>query len=278
VQQFEGRVAVVTGAASGIGRALVNRFVDEKMRVVLADVEVGPLREAEAELLDSHADVLAIQTDVRRLESVEALHQRVIDAYGEVNVLCNNAGVAVTGVTWEQSTADWDWALGVNLLGAVNAIRTFLPGMIAHGHEGHIVNTASLGGLAATPFQGAYSVSKFAVVGLSENLFMDLKATGARIGVSVLCPGFVNTRIMDCARNRPVEYGAPAASDPNDPAVQALRQMMAAGMDPAAVAECAVAAIRADRLYVLTHPEWDDAIRDRTDAMLSGRNPGLPGL
>lgn len=276
MQQFEGRVAVVTGAASGIGRALANRFVDEKMRVVLADVEAGPLREAEAELLESHADVLAIEADVRELESVEELHQRVIDAYGEVHVLCNNAGVAVTGITWEQSAADWNWALGVNLLGAVNAIRTFLPGMVAHGHEGHVVNTASIGGLVGPPFQGAYSVSKFAVVGLSECLFMDLKATGARIGVSVLCPGFVNTRIMDCARNRPAEYGAPTASDPNDPAVQALRRMMAAGMDPAAVAEYVVDAIRAERLYVLTHPEWNDAIRERTDAILAGRNPGLP--
>lgn len=278
MEHFEGKVAVVTGAASGVGRALVHRFVDEKMRVVMADVEVGPLQDAEAELLESDADVLAVPTDVRDLEAIEALHRRAIDAYGEVNILCNNAGVAVTGLAWEQSAEDWEWALRVNLWGAVHAVRTFLPGMIAHGHEGHIVNTASVSGLVTPVFQGAYSVSKYALVGLSESLFVDLKVIGARIGVSVLCPGFVNTRIIDSGRNRPAEYGPPAASNPDDPAVQALRQMMAAGMDPAAVAECAIDAIRADQLYVLTHPEWNPAIRDRTEAIVAGRNPDLPGL
>jgi NAD(P)-dependent dehydrogenase (short-subunit alcohol dehydrogenase family) len=273
MEHFEGKVAVVTGAASGIGRALVDRFVDAKMHVVLADVEAAPLNEAEAALLERGCDVMAVATDVRKLASIEELHRRVIDTYGEVHLLCNNAGVAVTGLLWEQSQADFEWALNVNLWGAIHAVRTFLPGMIAHGNEGHVVNTASLNGLVATPFQGAYAVSKFALFGLSETLFHDLKIIGARIGVSVVVPGFVNTNILDAARNRPAEYGPPKTTDPDDPSVQALRQMMAAGMAPAAVAQRVFDAIHADQLYVLTHPEFNQGIRDRTEAILEQRNP-----
>lgn len=278
MEQFEGKTAVVTGAASGVGRALAERFVDAKMRVVLADVEVAPLRAAEEALLERGGDVLAVETDVRKLESIQELHQRTLNEYGEVHVLCNNAGIGTTGLIWEQSNEDWEWALGVNLWGPIHAVRTFLPGMIAHGDEGHIVNTASLNGLFAMPFQGAYAVSKFGLIGLSETLFHDLKAMGARIGVSVLCPGFINTRILDSARNRPAEYGPPPAPDPDDPALQALREMMAAGMAPAAVAEGVFNAIRADQLYVLSHPELDHLILERTEAILARRNPVLPGF
>ena len=278
MEHFEGRVAVVTGAASGIGRALVDRFVDAKMHVVLADVETAPLREAEEALLERGCDVMAVETDVRKLASIEELHRRVIDTYGEVHLLCNNAGVAVTGLLWEQSQADFEWALDVNLWGMIHAVRTFLPGMIAHGNEGHVVNTASLNGLVATPFQGAYTVSKYGVVGLSETLFHDLKVVDARIGVTVAFPGFVNTNILDAARNRPAEFGPPKTADPDDPSVQALRRMMAAGMAPAAVAERVFDAIQADQLYVLTHPEFNQAIRDRTEGILEQRNPAPFGV
>lgn len=278
MEEFEGKTAVVTGAASGIGRALARRFADAKMRVVLADVEVAPLRETEEALLERGADVIAVETDVRKLDSVEELHRRAIDAFGNVHVLCNNAGVSSGGVIWEQSNADWEWSLGVNLWAFVHALRTFVPGMIAHGEEGHIVNTASVGGLFTTPGAGAYGVAKAGVVALSETLYYDLKVNGAPIGVSVLCPGFVNTRILDAARNRPAEYGPAQFSDPDDPAAAALRQMMAAGMSPADAAEGVFSAIHAQQLYVLTHPEFSPMIRDRMEAILAQRNPAMPGF
>lgn len=278
MEQFEGKTAVVTGAASGIGRALAGRFVDAKMRVVLADVEGAPLKQAEEALLERGGDVLAVETDVRKLDSVENLHAKTVEAYGKVHVLCNNAGVASGGALWEQSAADWEWALGVNLWGFAHAVRTFIPGMIAHGEEGHVVNTCSIGALVAMPFGGAYNVAKAGVLALSESLFLDLKITNARIGVSVLCPGLVNTHILDSSRNWPKEFGPPP-TDKRDPAeVASLRQMMAAGMSPSAVAEGVFNAIHADQLYVLTHPEYDNMIRDRMEAILERRNPPLPGV
>ena len=278
MEEFEDKTAVVTGAASGIGRALARRFAEAKMRVVLADVEAAPLRETEEALLERGADVIAVETDIRKLDSMEELHRRAIDAFGKVHVLCNNAGVSSGGVIWEQSNADWEWSLGVNLWAFVHGLRTFVPGMIAHGEEGHIVNTASIGGLFTSPGAGAYGVAKAAVVALSETLYYDLKVNGAPIGVSVLCPGFVNTRILDAARNRPAEYGPAQFSDPDDPAAAALRQMLAAGMSPADAAEGVFSAIRAQQLYILTHPEFNPLIRDRMEAILAQRNPAMPGF
>ncbi len=278
MEQFEGKTAVVTGAASGMGLALAGRLVDAKMRVVLADVEVEPLKRAEEALLERGGDVLAVETDVRKLDSIENLHAKAIDAYGKVHVLCNNAGAASGGALWEQTPEEWDWALGVNLWGFAHAVRTFIPGMIAHGEEGHVVNTCSIGALIPMPFGGAYSVAKAGVLALSETLFLELKVTNARIGVSVLCPGLVNTNILDSARNWPEEFG-PRPTDKRDPAeVAALRQMMAGAMSPAAVAEGVFNAIRSDQLYVLTHPEYDNMIRERMDAILERRNPALPGM
>lgn len=278
MEQFEGKTAVVTGAASGMGLALAGRLVDAKMRVVLADVEVEPLRRAEEALLERGGDVLAVETDVRKLDSIENLHAKAMDAYGKVHVLCNNAGVASGGAIWDQSPAEWDWALGVNLWGFAHAVRTFVPGMIAHGEEGHVVNTCSIGALIPMPFGGAYNVAKAGVLALSETLFLELKITDARIGVSVLCPGLMNTNILDSSRNWPEDLG-PRPSDKRDPdEVAAARTMMASAMSPDAVAEGVFNAIRADQLYVLTHPEYDGMIRERMDAILERRNPALPGM
>jgi NAD(P)-dependent dehydrogenase (short-subunit alcohol dehydrogenase family) len=278
MEQFEGKTAVVTGAASGMGLALAGRCVEAKMRVVLADVEAEPLKKAEEALLERGGDVLAVETDVRKLDSIEDLHAKAIDAYGKVHLLCNNAGVASGGALWEQSPEEWGWALGVNLWGFAHAVRTFIPGMIAHGEEGHVVNTCSVGALIPMPFAGAYGVAKAGVLALSETLFLELKVTGARIGVSVLCPGLVNTNIMDSSRNWPEDFG-PRPSDKRDPAeVVAMREMMASAMSPDAVAEGVFNAIRADQLYVLTHPEYDSMIRERMDAILERRNPALPGM
>jgi NAD(P)-dependent dehydrogenase (short-subunit alcohol dehydrogenase family) len=278
MEQFEGKTAVVTGAASGLGRALAGRCAEAKMRVVLADVEVEPLKKVEEALLERGGDVLAVETDVRKLESIENLHAKVIDAYGKVHVLCNNAGVASGGTLWEQTPEEWNWALGVNLWGFAHAVRTFIPGMIAHGEEGHVVNTCSIGALIPMPFGGAYNVAKAGVLALSETLFLELKITNARIGVSVLCPGLMNTNILESSRNWPEDLG-PRPADKRDPAeFEALRQMLATGMSPEAVAEGVFNAIRADQLYVLTHPEYDSMIRDRMDAILERRNPALPGM
>ena len=278
MDQFEGKTAVVTGAASGIGRALADRFATAKMCVVLADVEVEPLRAAEEALLERGADVLAVETDVRKLESVQELHRQVIDAYGKVHVLCNNAGVTTGGLIWEQSEAEWDWTLGVNLWGEINGLRTFLPDMIAHGEEGHVVNTASVGAFFSVAFQGAYAVSKAAIVGHSETLYYDLKAVNANIGVSVLCPGFTDTRVLDSSRNWPEEYGPSRVAEADESADQALRDLMASGMPPADVAEHVFEAIRTQQLHILTHPEFDQMIRDRMEAILARRNPANPGF
>jgi len=277
MDEFDGKTAVVTGAASGIGRALAERLAAEHMRVVLADVEDAPLREVEETLLERGADVLAVHTDVRSAESVAELERRAAEAFGHVHVLCNNAGVSTGGLAWELTLADWEWTLGVNLWGAIHGVRAFLPAMISHGEGGHIVNTASVGGLFTAPFQAAYLVSKSAIVTLSESLFYELKQVGADIGVSVLCPGFVNTRIIDAARNLPPEYGAPPAPA-QDEAAAALRAAMAASMPPAEVADAAVRAIRAQQLYVLTHHEFDPFISQRTDAILHGTAPPTLGF
>lgn len=277
MDQFEGRTAVVTGAASGIGRALAERFAAEKMRVVLADVEAAPLREVEDALLERGADVLAVEMDVRKPESVEDLRRRAVEAYGNIHVLCNNAGVATGGLMWELSTADWEWTLGVNLWGVINGIRAFLPGMLAHGEGGHIVNTSSIAGVVGGPFQAAYVVSKFGIIGASEALFYELRELNASVGVSVVCPGFVNTRIIDAVRNFPAEFGPRPPMAPDD-ASEALRQMMAAAMSPAEVADATFEAIRARQFWVLTHREFDVGLRQHAEAMLARGNPPILGM
>ena len=220
--------------------------------------------------------MIAVQTDVRKLESIEELQRRAIEAFGKVHVLCNNAGVGTGGLAWEQSLGDWEWVLGVNLWGVIHGVRTFVPGMIAHGEEGHVVNTASVLGLLPGPFQSVYGVAKYGVVALSEGMFYELKIVGAKIGVSVLCPGPVSTNIVDSSRNRPDEFGPGAVADPNDAGANFVREMIAAGLAPSAVAEMVVDAIRADQLYILTHPgDYAKPIRDRAEAIAEQRNPSL---
>ena len=202
MENLQGKVAVITGGASGIGRAVADRAAGEGMRIVLGDVEEGPLKEAVDDLTSSGAEALGVVTDVADGASVRNLRDAALDRFGAVHLVHNNAGIGLGGPIWEVSEADWRWILGVNLWGVIHGVRTFTPLLIEQG-EGHIVNTASIAGLIAAPFLGPYNATKQAVVAISETLFKDLQSVGAPVGVSVLCPGFVQTRIAESERNRP---------------------------------------------------------------------------
>lgn len=276
MRDFAGRVAVVTGAASGIGLGLATRFAQEGMRVVLADVEESALDKACDGLRARGFDVLGVPTDVSQAESVEQLAERTLAQYGGVHVLCNNAGVGGGfSKIWEASLKDWEWVLGVNLWGVIHGVRTFVPIMLSQNTEGHIVNTASIAGLV--PGTRAYSVTKSGVVVLSEALYNNLAQSNAPIGVSVLCPGLINTRIMYAFRNRPARLL-------NVPGVQVTERELARaervgnmaselGLAPDAVAGIVVEAIRSDAFYILTHAHFDDTIRTRAEDILQRRKP-----
>lgn len=266
MQELPGKVAVVTGAASGIGYALCEAFAAEGMRIAMADVDPAGLDGAAERLVaDTGADVLAVPTDVMKWDEVAALEARVVDRFGAAHVLCNNAGVQLPGVTWEFTRQEWEWVLGVNLGGVVHGIEAFVPGMVARGHRGHVVNTASIGGLVAFPGLAPYTAAKYAVVGLSECLEHDLRAQGVPIGVSVLCPGPVLSSLRENSR-----VLRPGGGDDSD-----IPLMTNVPRTPAAdVAAQVVDAIRHDRFWILTHPGYHETIRARcrgiveTDALV----------
>ncbi len=288
---FEGRVAVITGAASGIGRGLATCFARERMRLVLADIEEAALAETQRELEKDGAEVLAVPTDVSDGASVQALAEAAHARFGRVHVLCNNAGVAGGGgggAIWDASERDWAWVLGVNLMGVVHGLRAFVPRMLEHGEEGHVVNTSSVLGLAGGG-GSIYGVSKHAVTRLSEGLYYDLRARGARIGASVLCPGLVATRIVSSERNRPERLRNPvagAAADAGAPAPRLTEQMRARrdlaqqrflehGMPPEQVGAMVLDAIREGRFYILTHPGVKRQVEQRMKDILEGRSPSV---
>lgn len=282
MEQLQDRVAVVTGAASGIGRAMIDRFAAAGMRVVLADVEAEALAKAEAEVASTGAETLAVVTDVSDRASVDALAAATVDRFGGAHVLCNNAGVSGgMGALWETTDRDWSWVMGVNLMGVVHGIQAFVPGMIARGEPGHIVNTSSVLGLATGP-GSIYGVTKHAVTRLTEGLWYDLQAADATIGVSVLCPGMIATNIIGSGRNRPAELQNEGGPDLATPEVQQrmqfVQQLFAEeGMPPAEVAEMVHDAILAERFYVLTHPEPEkETVRARFDAILGEESPPPP--
>ena len=277
MESVQGKVAVVTGGASGIGRAMATRFAAEGMKVVVADIEKAALDDAVAALTGSGADAIGVPTDVSDGASVEALRDAAIDHYGSVHVLCNNAGVGSGGLSWMQTVEDWEWVLGVNLWGVIHGIRAFVPGMVERG-EGHVVNTASMAGLTSPPMMSIYNVSKHSVVTLSETMFGELAMMGSEVGVSVLCPGWVNTRIHEAGRNRP---GGPATgeavtaeqAEQADMFRTALEGLIAGGLDPADVADLVLDAVRTKRFYILTHPDWKPMISGRVDAILAEQDP-----
>ncbi len=273
MKEFQGRVAVVTGGASGIGLGMCRAFAAEGMKVVVADIETEARDAAVASLRESGAEAIGVRCDVSDDASVEALRDEALQAFGAAHVLCNNAGVggATVAPIWAQPPDEWDWVLGVNLQGVISGIRHFVPLFLEQEAGGHVVNTASIAGLMEGA--GIYGVSKQAVVGLSEGLYRDLGMTGKPVGVSVLCPGWVATRIMESERNRPE---APRPQEiPEE--VQQMRNLMkgmvASGLDPQEVGRLVVDAIRNDRFYILTHPTWNNMIENRFRNIVDGKNP-----
>jgi NAD(P)-dependent dehydrogenase (short-subunit alcohol dehydrogenase family) len=277
MEELSGKVAVVTGGASGIGLAMGRAFARAGMRVVLADIEAGALDKAMADLPEG-TEALAVTCDVSDGAQVDDLRDRAVERFGAVHVVCNNAGVSAGGPIWEHSLDDWQWVMGVNFWGVVHGVRAFTPLMIEQG-EGHIVNTASMAGLTSPPFMGIYNVTKHAVVTLSETLFADLELAGAPgVGVSVLCPGWVQTRIHEAGRNRPVTAGAPglaagAEAGETSGFSEVVGALIAGGLDPADVAQQVLDAVRTRRFYILTHPEWSSMISGRTDRIVRGDDP-----
>jgi NAD(P)-dependent dehydrogenase (short-subunit alcohol dehydrogenase family) len=276
MRDFSGRVAVVTGAASGIGAALAERFAAEGMKVVLADVERAALAPTAERLERAGATVLAVPTDVAKSDDVRALADQAWEAFGGVDVLCNNAGVFVGGKLWERSLNDWQWLVGVNLFGVIHGIHHFVPRMLAQDRPGHVVNTASLAGLISSPFLGVYGATKHAIVNISETLHHELQLVGAKLRVSILCPGMVNTRAPEVERNRPAELRNDGSRRPEEQALdEAVRAGLAAGMAPAEVAGIVVDALREDRFYIYTDLRSHPAIRMRMEDVIAGRSPTL---
>ena len=283
MKDVKGRVAVVTGAASGIGRGMAESFAAAGMKVVLADVDAERLAEFARELEKSGAEALPVKTDVSRQDQVDELARRALDAFGAVHVVCNNAGVAHGGVpTWQSTLHDWEWIVGVNLMGVVHGVRTFTPLLLEQG-EGHIVNTASMAGLISGAGNALYGVTKHAVVALSEALFNEHAAQGqARVRVSVLCPGWINTQILQSSqRNQPEAVRHHLPQDRTSPEAEIRRKlvesMLASGLDPRRVGDLVLDAIRAEKFWILTHPQWKSMIRHRLENVLEERDPTAAG-
>lgn len=272
MENLRDKVAVVTGAASGIGRAVAERAAAEGMRVVLADIEEPPLQQAVDELTGNGADVIGVVTDVADAGSVRDLRDEALERFGAVHLVHNNAGVGGGGPIWEVPEHDWRWIVGVNLWGVIHGVAAFVPLLVEQG-EGHVVNTASVAGLTTAPFLGPYNATKQAVVAISETLFKDLEAAGiSGVGVSVLCPGFVQTRIADSARNRP-EWAPERERDGAEELRGAIQQMVDGGIAASTVAERVLDAVKTNTFYILTHPELGVAIRTRYDDIAGGRPP-----
>jgi NAD(P)-dependent dehydrogenase (short-subunit alcohol dehydrogenase family) len=270
MRELAGKTAFVTGGASGIGFALGAALAQAGMKVMLADIEPDALAAAVKSLHDFGPNVRGVACDVADPISVERAAKASYEAFGNVHVVCNNAGVAAAGGIDNISLDNWRWVLDVNLMGVLHGIRTFLPHIRAHGEGGHIVNTASMAGMNSGLGFSPYVASKFAVVGMSEGLATQLKPFG--IGVTVLCPGFVRTRIGESGRNRPERYGATQTPDPASPAGLLLAQiteLLQSGLDPSDVAARVLAAIREDELYVFTHPEMRGELENRFAAIMA---------
>ncbi|MBO0689779.1 MAG: SDR family NAD(P)-dependent oxidoreductase [Candidatus Dormibacteraeota bacterium] len=276
MQEFAGKVAVVTGAGSGMGRAFATRFAEEGMKVVLGDVQQDALDATVQDLTVRGHSVRGVRIDVSRAEDVQRLADTALDAFGKVHVVCNNAGVEgyMDGPIWEATDRDWEWTTGVNFWSVVYGVRTFVPIMLAQDEEGHVVNTASM--TAVVRAGNMYGITKHAVLALSEILYAQLQET--KVGVSALCPGIIATRLFQGSRNRPPQLRneeAPSGAVQGDEHRRMMHERLQQGMQPSEVAGILVQAIREGRFYVLTDHDWDDRIRSRAQDILEWRNPEL---
>jgi NAD(P)-dependent dehydrogenase (short-subunit alcohol dehydrogenase family) len=276
MKALHGKVAAITGAASGLGRAMALAFAGEGMHVALADVDEANLSRVADEVRSCGVKASRIVTDVSKAAEVEAFAARTLADLGAVHVVCNNAGVSPLGAPWENSIGEWEWILGVNLWGVVHGVRSFAPRLIAQG-EGHIVNTASVAGIICPPGSAAYNVTKHAVVALSESLHHDLRERGSAVGVSVLCPAYVPTGISDSERNRPADVEASVKSKETAAKEVMLKKAVASGrLSADDVAKAVVAAVKEDRFYILTHARIKAAIQARMEDILQERAPRNP--
>jgi NAD(P)-dependent dehydrogenase (short-subunit alcohol dehydrogenase family) len=283
MKDFQGKVAVITGGASGFGREFANIGARLGMKLVLADVQQHALDKAQAELEAQGAQVLAARCDVRKAEQVQALADATMRKFGAVHLVFNNAGVGAGGLIWENSIADWEWVLGVNLWGVIHGVRIFTPLMLEcakkeAGYEGHIVNTASMAGLLNAPNMGIYNVSKHAVVSLSETLYHDLQLIKAPVGASVLCPYFVPTGIAQSHRNRPDDVKEEGSATLSQIAAQAVsdKAVSSGKVTAAQVAERTFEAIREGRFYIYSHPQALGNVQTRMEDIVQQRNPTDP--
>ena len=276
MKELKGKVAAVTGAASGLGRSMALAFAAEGMDLALADVDEVNLSSVQEEVLAKGVRTITLKVDVSNAQQVEIFRDQTLTRLGGVHVVCNNAGVSPLGAVWENSAADWQWILGVNLWGVVHGVRAFAPHLIAQD-EGHIINTASVSGLISPPGSGAYNVTKHAVVALSESLHHDLRERNSKVGVSVLCPAYVPTGIVDSERSRPKELAASTKSEQTLAREAMLRKAVKSGKVSAdQVAQAVVAAIKDERFYILTHPKIKGAIQARMEDILNGSAPRNP--
>lgn len=278
MKEFKGKVAVITGAASGIGRGIAERCVREGMKVVLADIEEANLSKAETELKSLGGCVLGVRTDVSKRSDVERLARQTLDAFGQVHLLFNNAGVGAGGAPWEATWNDWEWVIGVNLWGVIHGVKVFAPLMLAQNTECHIINTSSPAGLTVGGASAPYAATKHAVVALSESLYLTLQQRNALVKVSVLCPGLVRTNIADAERNRPAEllYEPVTLTPEMQAGLAAFRAAIEASMSPLQVADVVFDAIKKEQFYILPEPEWTEVIQLRTDKLLRMENPESP--
>lgn len=271
MDQFKGKTAFVTGGASGIGLALCHRFGQRGMNVAIADVEAAACAQAVETLRREGIPVIETACDVSDRASLTEAAAKAITAFGNVHILCNNAGVSRAGPIDSIAASDWDWVIGVNLKGLIHGLQIFLPHMKKHGQQSHIVNTASINGVAGSALAGPYCATKFAAVGISEVLAAELE--GSPIGVSVLCPSWVKTRMLDNGRNRPAQFGGPIVLDTDGSNAERNKryaQALASGLDPAYVAELVLDAIIGRRLYVFTHADRRAEVEQRFELMMRG--------
>ncbi|GAA0835218.1 SDR family oxidoreductase [Cupriavidus pauculus] len=283
MKQFEGKVAVITGGASGFGREFARIGAQLGMKLVLADVQEDALDTTVAEFKAQGVQVIGLRTDVSKAEQVQALADATMTAFGEVHLLFNNAGVGAGGLLWENTQKDWDWVLGVNLYGVIHGVRIFTPLMLAAAQkdpsfQGHIVNTASMAGLLNPPAMGVYNVSKHAVVSLSESLYQDLSLVTEQVHCSVLCPYFVPTGISQSQRNRPAGLSNDAPPTRSQMVSQALsdKAVNSGKVTAADVAQMTFDAIRDESFYIYSHPQALATVRHRMEDIVNQRNPGDP--